>query len=294
MTGYASVRHATSSGELSLSLRSVNHRGLDLHFYLSSELAPFENSIRTLLKTRLSRGHVEIRVSLAADNDHGRGANYNRELLGRYLLAFRQASDDFGLSAQPDLAKLFSMPGVLEGGREQRQLTESFESELLAGFEACAHTLNEYRSREGRELCAAILEELTQLEAGTVQIQRVRADISAALYQRLRDRVQSLLTGSGVPEVRIAEEVAILADRSDVQEELTRLSVHAAELRRMLLEGGEVGKRLDFLLQELNRETNTILSKSATIADSGLTITTIGIAIKANIERMREQALNLE
>ena len=294
MTGYAAVRHQTSGGELSVSLRSVNHRGLDLHFYLGGELAPFENSIRTLLKSRLARGHIEVRVALAADADNARSGPYNRDLLGRYLAAFRQASADFKLNAEPDLSKLFSLPGVFESGREQLQFSTEFESELLAVIAACAHELNEYRSREGHQLRMAIEEELDQLEAGTAQIHAVRADLSTALYNRLRDRVQVLLAGSGVPEARIAEEVAMLADRSDVQEELTRLSVHAAELRRMLQGGGEVGKRLDFLLQEINRETNTMLSKSSTIADSGLTITGIGIALKANIERMREQALNLE
>ena len=111
---------------------------------------------------------------------------------------------------------------------------------------ACAAALNDYRTREGRELCLAILEELNQLEAGTAQIQQVRAKISAALYQRLRERVQVLLMGSSVPDARIAEEVAVLADRSDVQEELTRVSVHAGELRRMLQTGGEVGNALIF------------------------------------------------
>ena len=294
MTGYAAVRHQTSSGELSVSLRSVNHRGLDLHFYLGGELAPFENSIRTLLKSQLTRGHVEVRIGLAADAENARSGSYNRELLGRYLNAFRQASVDFRLNAEPDLSTLFSLPGVVENGREPRQFSAGFESELLAAGAACARDLNEYRSREGNDLRVAIEGELSQLEAGTAEIQAVRTELSTALYHRLRERVQILLAGSGVPEGRIAEEVAVLADRSDVQEELTRLSVHAALLRRMLQGGGQVGKRLDCLLQEINRETNTVLSKSSTIADSGLTITGIGIAVKANIERMREQALNLE
>lgn len=295
MTGYASVRHQTSAGELAISLRSVNHRGLDLHFYLGGELAPFENSIRSLLKNQLVRGHVEIRVSLAADSETLRSAGYNRELLGRYLSAFRQASIDFKLNGEPDLSKMFSMPGVLEsGGREQKQLGPGFEGELLTAFAACAHELNEYRSREGRDLVLAIEQELDQLEAGAAAIQAVCAELTAMLYNRLRERVQTLLAGASIPEQRIAEEVAVLADRSDIQEELTRLTVHSAELRRMLHAGGEVGKRLDFLLQEINRETNTILSKSSTIAESGLTITSVGIALKANIERMREQALNLE
>jgi uncharacterized protein (TIGR00255 family) len=110
----------------------------------------------------------------------------------------------------------------------------------------------------------------------------------------LRERLCSLLGDQALPPSRLVEEAAVLADRSDIQEELTRLEVHSRELRRMLDVGGEVGKRLDFLLQEMNREANTILSKSSAIGDSGLSITNAGIGIKANVERMREQALNLE
>ncbi len=159
---------------------------------------------------------------------------------------------------------------------------------------ACLEELNAYREREGSALVTAITAELDGLEQGARAIGAIRAELTAALARRLRDRIQNLLQGATLSENRLVEEVAILADRSDIQEELTRLTVHAVELRRMLLAGGEVGKRLDFLLQEMNRETNTILSKSSAIADSGLSITNYGIGMKANIERIREQALNLE
>ena len=294
MTGFAAVRHPTSAGELSISLRSVNHRGLDLHFYLGGELAPFENAIRALVKGHIARGHIEIRVSLHSEHEGARPGLYNRDLLSRYVSAFRQASKDFQIDAQPDLAKLFSLPGVFENGRETRQLGPQFESELLAGFALCAGELNQYRAREGGQLLAAITGELEQIESGTKAIAALRAEISEALLRRLRERVEALLGDSLLPPSRLVEEVALLVDRSDIQEELTRLTVHAAELRRMLTEGGTLGKQLDFLLQEINRETNTILSKSASIAEGGLSITNIGISLKANIERMREQALNLE
>lgn len=294
MTGYASLRRPTSAGELQISLRSVNHRGLDLHFYLSGELAAYENSIRSLLKSRLGRGHVEVRLSLGAQPDAVRGGSYNRELLSRYIDAFRQASTDFNLQTEPDLTKLFSLPGVMESAREPRTIGQGFEAELTQALTACVEELNATREREGSGLVAAINAELDGLEQAASAVAAVRADLASVLARRLRDRIQVLLEGSTLSENRVVEEVAILADRSDIQEELTRLTVHTAELRRMLLAGGEVGKRLDFLLQEMNRETNTILSKSSAIADSGLSITNHGIGMKANIERMREQALNLE
>ncbi len=293
MTGYALHRRETSAGELTVSLRSVNHRGLDLHFYLGSEFAPFENALRSLLKERLSRGHVEVRLSLVA-NVQNEGGGYNRELLGRYLLAFRQAGAEFNLDSKPDLNVLLGLPGVWDGAREAKPIPPSFGEEATAAAAACAEELNRYREREGYELQKAVLRELDLLDESSAQIAAARSGAVPQFAARLQERLRSLLGDGTIPANRLVEEAAILADRSDIEEELTRLKVHSRELRRMLDEGGEVGKRLDFLLQEMNRETNTILSKSSTIGDLGLTITNAGVLMKANIERMREQALNLE
>ena len=293
MTGYALGRQETSAGELTVSLRSVNHRGLDLHFYLPSEFAPFENALRSLLKEQLGRGHIEVRLSLASGGQADRGG-YNRELLKRYLTAFRQAAGEFELDSKPDLNTFFALPGILENGRDTKSISPSFGDEALTVMAACASELNTYREREGRELVSAIVSELDALDASSSQITAVRADAAPQFAFRLRERLCSLLGDQALPPNRLVEEAAVLADRSDVQEELTRLEVHSRELRRMLDGGGEVGKRLDFLLQEMNRETNTILSKSSAIGDLGLTITNAGVQIKANIERMREQGLNLE
>lgn len=293
MTGYALVRQETSAGELTVSLRSVNHRGLDLHFYLSSEFAPFENVLRSLLKERLNRGHIEIRMSLVSNAENDRGS-YNRELLGRYLTAFRGAVAEFGIDGKPDLNVLLALPGVLESARDTKGVPPSFGEEAVAVMGACASELNVYREREGSELKTAIVRELDALDESSSQIVAVRSDIVPQFAARLQERLRLLLGDQTLPPNRLIEEAAVLADRSDIQEELTRLEVHSRELRRTLDEGGEIGKRLDFLLQEMNRETNTILSKSSAIGEGGLSITNAGIGIKANIERIREQALNLE
>ncbi len=293
MTGYALVRQETSAGELTVSLRSVNHRGLDLHFYLPSEFAPFENALRSLLKERLGRGHVEIRMSLAPGSGGDRGG-YNRELLKLYLTAFRESYSEFCVGSEPDLNTFFALPGILESARDSKSIPSSFGEEAVAAVAVCADELNAYREREGRELQNAIVRELDALDTSSSQIEAVRADAVPQFALRLRERLFSLLGDQALPPSRLVEEAAILADRSDVQEELTRLAVHSRELRRMLDTGGEVGKRMDFLLQEMNREANTILSKSSAIGDLGLTITNAGVQMKANIERMREQGLNLE
>ncbi|MDQ2774790.1 MAG: YicC family protein [Acidobacteriota bacterium] len=293
MTGYATVRWQTSAGELTLSLRSVNHRGLDLHFHHASELAPFENAMRAVLKQNIGRGHIEIRGWLSREERSGSAA-FNREQVGRYIAAFRQAAAEHGLTGQPDLNVALSMNGSLNGSAEVIVLDSSFEPEVVNAITACARELNHHREREAAELLGEFEREIAGVEESTTEILRIRKAAVEQFQQRLRERIKDLLGDSSLSEGRLLEEAAMLADRSDVQEELTRLSVHAQELRRILREGGEVGKRIDFLLQEMNRETNTILSKTSGIGETGLTITNRGLAIKAHIEKIREQALNLE
>ena len=154
--------------------------------------------------------------------------------------------------------------------------------------------LNEVREREGAELRKALVAELGAIDQARQDMAALREQATPYLLERLREKLNELLNGAGISEARLAEEAAILADRSDVEEELTRLGIHAQELRRIVEAGGAIGKPLDFLLQEMNRETNTTLSKSTGAGEPALKITNLALAIKANIERIREQALNLE
>jgi uncharacterized protein (TIGR00255 family) len=293
MTGFATVRRQTAFGELTLSLRTVNHRGLDLHFHQSAEIAVFENLARSLLKQHLRRGHVEIRLGLIREDDGG-AVQYNPQVLAGYLRAFEQARSEYRLECLPDLNQIFTLPGVFEAGGEAKPLNDGLEKEVEQAFLACLRELNATRSHEGCELSNAMLREAKALEGSLSKIGELRAAVQESLLSRLRERMADLLAGAAIPEARVLEEAALQADRSDIQEEITRLSVHTAELRRLLAGGGEIGKRLDFLLQEMNREANTVLSKTAGAGELGLTITNLGIEIKANVERMREQALNLE
>lgn len=293
MTGYALVRQETTAGELTCSLRSVNGRGLDLHFYIPGEFAAFENSLRAVFKEKIGRGHLEVRLSLSSQPGAER-ALYNKALLEKFVLAFREANAEFGLQSAPDLNVLLGLPGVLEPSRQPGPLGDDFGTEVLEAAASCADELNTYREREGAALLEAITAELRSLEDSVTAMDALRGEIVPYLTIRLQERLKTLLDETDLPGARFLEEATLLADKSDVQEELTRLEVHSRELRRLLETGGQVGKRLDFLLQEMNRETNTILSKSSTIGDLGIEITRLGLASKANIERMREQSLNLE
>lgn len=293
MTGFASIRRQVKAGELTINLRSVNHRGLDLHFHQIGEFAIFENAMRTLLKERIRRGHVELRLFLTPLRESD-GASYNRAALEAYLLAFRQVSRDFQLKGEPDLNVLFTLPGVFEAVTGPDCVDESFAPELLDSLSACINELMLHREREGQALCLELQRETELMDKAIAGIRDLRKSVVPFLQARYRERMAELLGGAAIPEARIAEEAALLADKSDIDEELIRLSVHTAELRRMLKEGGEIGKRLDFLLQEMNREANTTLSKSSGAGETGLQITNLALGLKANIERIREQALNLE
>jgi uncharacterized protein (TIGR00255 family) len=292
MTGFAAERCRTSLGELSVSLRGVNHRGLDLHFHGSSEFSVFENEMRALLKKSIARGHVEVRAALTRVLDAQ--ASFNRDALARHIAAFRQASGEFGLSSEPDLNRLFTIPGILSESSASDGLPDSFLPELLEALERCAHILNQHREREGEALRNDIAKHAAEIEQWTHEIAAIRDEARPHFEARLREKLSELLSSSSVTESRLVEEAALLSDRSDIQEELVRLKVHTAELQRLLASGGEIGKRLDFLLQEMNREINTALSKSANAGEPGLRITNRALSLKANIERIREQGLNLE
>jgi uncharacterized protein (TIGR00255 family) len=292
MTGFAQVRAATGAGELTVSLRSVNHRGLDLHFQQSSEFNPYETGMRALIKERIGRGHVELRLALAR-NSAANGAAYNLSALKSHVSAFRQACKELELDCEPDLNRLLALPGVMGSPPEAQELGGEFQAELLGALGACIDQLNECREREGRGLAAGLGRELADIERATEQIQQLRAEALAYHHAKLREKLNELLASS-IPENRLAEEAALLAERSDIEEELTRLAIHTKEMRRLVNDGGAIGKPLDFLLQEMNRETNTTVSKSSSVGEIGLKIGSLALGVKANIERIREQALNLE
>jgi uncharacterized protein (TIGR00255 family) len=293
MTGYALVRRQTPCGELTVSIRTVNHRNLDLHFYQPVEFGIFENAVRQAVKEAVRRGHIEIRLSITREGSTADAA-FDRAALSRYVQAFRSAAAELHIAAEPDLNALLAFPGVVTANGSAEPMSEDFQPTLVDTVRQCLGELNSYREREGSALLRAVQFHAEAIEQMAGEIRYLRTQSLSEFQTRLRERLTELLGEASLPESRIAEEIALLADRSDIEEELTRLTVHAQELWRMLEEGGELGKKLDFLLQEMNRETNTILSKSSGGGAAVLQITRLGLALKANIETIREQALNLE
>jgi uncharacterized protein (TIGR00255 family) len=289
MTGFARVRKALPEGELVLSLKSVNHRALDLHFHMPSDLDQFEPSLRTVLKAHINRGHVQVQVQIS--NNAGASAGFNRTLLRDWIAAFEAAGKEFGLDSKPDLNVAFRIPGMMQGSAA---VEVPLEPALLEAVTEGVHLLNAFRDHEG----AAIALELAQRRAQIVELaqkmEKIRAKATPIFQKRLNERLSELLHGASIDPSRLAHEAAILADRSDISEELVRLKTHAGQLGTLLEAPGEKGKKLDFLLQEMNREANTILSKTGGLGDLGLTITDLALAAKAEIDKIREQSLNLE
>lgn len=292
MTGFARVHRATPHGEIVVNVKGVNHRGLDLHFHNSAEFDQFENAMRAVIKRSVVRGHVELRVSIQRTEDGAAGLN--EALLNQYVTAFRKAARDHHLSeTTPDLNAAFRLPGMF-GAAFSEELSSDVEPALLRALEEALDSFNEFRAREGSELAAFIRGHNSSIGKLCSGIQDIRAGALPVFQQRLTDRLKDLLRNSTVEPQRLVQEAAILADRTDIGEEVARLSIHSGQLEEILIAGGEVGKKIDFLLQEMNRETNTILSKTNGIGDIGLKITDLALAAKADIEKIREQALNLE
>ncbi|HMF89020.1 MAG TPA: YicC/YloC family endoribonuclease [Candidatus Angelobacter sp.] len=290
MTGYAQVKSQAGDGiSFTLSLKSVNHRFLDPQLRLPVEMDELEMKIRRVLKERLARGHVEVTLNL--ERRPGQGFEFNRELVSGYVAAFRKAAGEFGTSGEPDLNQIFRMPGALG---ETAPLDGNFESAVLASLDQAIHKLNVMREQEGRGMEAELRRRLKVLEDATGEISSLRAAVSRAVMEKVQSRMQELLQNAGAEPDRILQEAAILAERSDVQEELVRLHTHIDHFRKVLDQGGEAGKKLDFLLQELNREANTLLSKTSGVTGEGLRITELGLQMKSEIEKCREQVQNLE
>jgi len=291
MTGFAQARGQVN-GKLgfTLALKSVNHRFLDLHFRMPPDSSDLEMKLRRLLKEKMARGHVEVTLTLQPTAEQGFAVN--RQLIGGYVEAFRRLAEDLGISGEPDLNAALKLPGAMDASAEAAG-DEELPTAVLATVSDILRRLNEMRAEEGRGMERELRDRLSRLETGAGEVEKLRGGMLQAHLERLRARLQELVGTQAEPE-RILQEAALLAERSDIQEELVRLNTHIQHFRGLLDGGGEVGKKLDFLLQEMNREANTLLSKTTGVAGEALRITQLGLAMKAEIEKSREQVQNIE
>jgi uncharacterized protein (TIGR00255 family) len=295
MTGFARVSRSTPFGELTLSIKTVNHRGLDMHFHMPLEFDAVEPALRAAVRKRVARGHVQLQVFFKRAAGPATANVINEDLLRSWLGAFRDVAHRFGIDSKPDLNQALRMPGMLEAGTgTPPPESESIEAEILALAASAIDELDAFRVREGQAIETEIRTRAACLRQLAGNMEEIRSRALPAFQRRLRDRLGEMLDIAQIDPARIAQEAAILAERSDIAEELQRLKTHADQTDALLSADGETGKKLDFLLQEMNREANTILSKTGGLGETGLTLTDLGLAAKAEIDRIREQSLNIE
>jgi uncharacterized protein (TIGR00255 family) len=295
MTGFARVSGRVSDLlSWNLSLKSVNHRFLDLHLRMPAGAESLEMRLRRLLKEKVLRGHLE--VTLNVERGLRPSAHFDRDLLQGYIAAFRAAAAESELKQQPDLNAIFRLPGVLTGeARFNEQEVQALEEDVASQIDPLVQALNRMRGQEGAALASELGATMERLDLAVSQVAHMRQEVQKAYFERLSQRISTLLNGNGaIDRDRIMQEAAILAERSDVEEEVTRLRTHIQHFHSLLKAGGEMGKKLDFLLQEMNREANTLLSKTGGVSGNGSRITDLGLGMKSEIEKAREQVQNLE
>jgi uncharacterized protein (TIGR00255 family) len=294
MTGFARVAvEVNNLFKYTLTLKSVNHRFLDLQLRLPAGLDALEMELRRVLKETLLRGHVELSLSVERTSEmHGA---YNRELVAAYVDAFQEAAQEFELQGQPDLNVILRMPGVMQSeARSTDEDSAQLTASVLKNVGTLIASLKTMRQREGSSLAEVLCATLDRLTEAVEGVSELRPEVEARYQQRLAQRLEAAVGGTEINRQRVLEEVALLVERSDVSEEIARMQTHIQHFRDVLSAGGETGKKLDFLLQEMNREANTLLSKTAGVAGKGTRITELGLAMKAEVEKAREQIQNLE
>lgn len=289
MTGYGKAMVAGDDFSVSVDLKTVNNRFLDIHLRIGSELASLEPTIKKRISSRLSRGRVDVAVSLERVSQIA--YELNRPLIAGYVSALKQLQQDFDISGELDINVIARIPGALQPARNG--IDDRMTAALERALDQALDELEKMREQEGEALKTELRERVQKIETLVPIIESAAAGLADAYRLRLQKRIGELLNRGGqvveIDPVRLAQEVAYLADRSDVSEEMVRLRSHLAQFQEAINAPGEAGKMLDFLLQELNREANTTLSKSTDLA-----IKEAGLAIKAEVEKLREQVQNVE
>ena len=284
MTGYATAARELAWGSVSVELRSVNHRYLDVSFRMPDELRPAETALREAIAATVTRGKVECRVAYALRSGAQNSAELDGTLLAQLLDLNAKVRGALPDALTLGVADILRWPGML--GTEELPVDEL----RVTANELMPEVLREFtaaRGREGEKLAAVILERAADMRTRIAVVQPRMPGIIAAFQDKLNARLQEALVSAD--DERVRQEIALFVNKIDVDEELSRLATHLDELQRILQKGGAAGKRLDFLMQELNREANTLGSKSVDIE-----VTRVAMDLKLLIEQMREQIQNIE
>jgi uncharacterized protein (TIGR00255 family) len=296
MTGYAQARAELNGWAIRISVKSVNHRFLDVRFRLPEGFDVYELRLRQIVKEKIHRGHLDINLNVQPGT--AAPVQVNRELLQAYSRAAEELRQQMKNSAELDVVSLLRLPGVIGGLAPPLPETDEEQDQLGHALDNCLREaltkLDDMRHTEGRHLAEELRMRLARIGEQTEKVRELAISLTPAFARRLQNRLKELLSGTGIEPARLAQEAALLAERSDISEELDRLRSHLQQFANLLDGAGELGKKLDFLLQEMHREANTMLSKTPGVENEALTITAISLEIRAEIEKLREQVQNIE
>ncbi|MBQ1685582.1 MAG: YicC family protein [Clostridia bacterium] len=288
MTGFGRAALSVDGRELTLELKSVNHRFLDISFRMPRSLSFLEDTVRSALGSLLSRGHIDVYAYYRNTRSDAKSVSVDKALLGAYLAAAADVANEFSLANDYTVSKALRVPDIVTV-TEAEEDTDALKALMISAVDAAAHELIEMRALEGERISRDLLTRLDTLSAIRDRIAEKAPLVVEDYRAKLNSRIESLLSEVEIDRARLATEIAIFADKANIDEELVRLSSHFAAMRA-LFEGDEpVGRKLDFLVQEMNREFNTIGSKANDKAIAALVIDG-----KAEIEKLREQVQNLE
>ena len=289
MTGFGRATAAGDNFSITVELKTVNNRFLDVNLRLSSEVQSLETAIKRTIGNRLSRGRVDVNLQYERNNEVS--YEINRPMITGYLAAMRSMKDEFDLAGEPDLNVIARLPNVVVPSKEEAgpEFFTAIETVLADALD----DLEKMREAEGASLADELSSRLTGIESRLPAIEAESAKVGAEYHERLLKRMNDMLSKTAsqfdIDQGRLAQEVAYLADRADISEEITRLRTHIEHFRTIMSDDKDVGKRLDFLTQELNREANTITSKT-----NNMVVQENALAIKSEIEKIREQVQNIE
>ncbi|MGC1483033.1 MAG: YicC/YloC family endoribonuclease [Candidatus Acidiferrum sp.] len=296
MTGYAQARHEQNGWAVRVSVKSVNHRFLDLKLRLPEGFDLYEQRLRQVLRERIHRGHVEVYVNV--DPSVAAPVHVNRELAQTYMRVAEEFRQQSRAAADVDVVAILRLPGVIAGLSAAVPESEDDQARLGHALDACLLEallkLDDMRRAEGRHLIGDLRSCLGRIGEHAEKVRELSAGLRPVFARRLETRLKELLGGASIDPARLAQEAALLAERSDISEELDRLRSHLLQFAKLLDGAGEMGKKLDFLLQEMHREANTLLSKTPGVESEALTITGLALEIKSEIEKLREQVQNIE
>lgn len=288
MTGFGRCEMAEGSRKFTVEMKSVNHRYLDVNIKMPKKLNFFENSIRTELKKYAQRGKIDIFITYEDYSENNVCVKYNKDIAAEYLKYLGEMSEEFGLDNDIRVSTLSRYPEVLS--MEEQSVDEDEIWKLLVKtIEGAAKGFVDTRINEGQNLADDLIEKLDGMLEHVSYIEERSPEIIDEYRRKLREKVENMLQDAAVDENRLLTEVTIFADKICVDEELVRLRSHIETMKNELTEGGSIGRKLDFIAQEMNREANTILSKA-----NDLTVSNRGIELKTDIEKVREQIQNIE